>query len=78
MLRTQHDADSLTMTSISSIQASTAAAAASPKPAEPPKAAAPAASTSAGPAATLQLSQKALALLKGDKDWQPGATVDNF
>jgi hypothetical protein len=31
-----------------------------------------------GPAATVNLSQKALALLKGDKDWTPGATIDSI
>jgi len=29
-----------------------------------------------GPAATVNLSQKALAWLKGDKDWTPGQTLD--
>jgi hypothetical protein len=66
------------MTSVSHVAASTAAAAtvSSQAPAAPkPKAVA---APSAGPAATLQLSQKALAKLQGDKDWQPGMKVDNF
>ena len=32
---------------------------------------------SAGPAATLQLSQQALAHVNNDTDWQPGAKVDS-
>ena len=29
-------------------------------------------------AATVDLSQKALALLKGDKDWTPGQIIDSY
>ena len=67
------------MTSVSSLNAAAAAAASSTRAAAP-KAEAPraAAAAGAGPAATVQLSQRALALLKGDKDWQPGMKIDSF
>ena len=31
-----------------------------------------------GPAATIELSQKALAMINGDKDWKPGAKIDSY
>ncbi|HLZ25749.1 MAG TPA: hypothetical protein VKV73_00330 [Chloroflexota bacterium] len=71
------------MTSLSGVVAGTAPAAittstslaaiASPKPV-----AQPANPASIGPAATLNLSQAALAKLKGDQDWKPGLAVDSF
>jgi hypothetical protein len=68
------------MSSVSSVQTNTAAApVASTQSAEAAKPIAkPASMANAGPAATLQLSQQALAKLKGDKDWQPGAKIDSF
>lgn len=71
-------ADAWPMSSITTVHGTTTTApVASPKPTEASKpAGAPASPANAGPAATLQLSQKALAKLKGDKDWQPGQTID--
>jgi hypothetical protein len=69
------------MSSISPIHAAAAAASVAPvkeaatKPDAAPKGAA---ALPAGPAATVQLSQKALAALKGDKDWQPGQHIDSL
>jgi hypothetical protein len=66
------------MTSISSVGASTASAAITRNPSVASSAAPQqvAQSTSPGPAATVSLSQKALAWIKGDKDWTPGQTID--
>jgi hypothetical protein len=69
------------MTNLSPVGASTApyavagstsiAALATPKPV---------ASTASnnGPAATFELSQAALARIKGDKDWKPGQPIDSW
>jgi len=69
------------MTSISGVAAGTAPAAITTSTSlasiAAPKAVAQVA-VSAGPAATVNLSQKALALLKGDRDWKPGQTIDSY
>jgi hypothetical protein len=81
------------MTSISPVAASPAPAAvtsntstslaaiATPKPvaaATPTAAARPAKPVAATPAATVDLSQQALAMIKGDKDWKPGQKIDSY
>jgi hypothetical protein len=69
------------MTSISPVAASTApapvtsntsiAAIAEPKPVAQ-------AAPSNGPAATIELSEKALAMINGDRDWKPGMKIDSY
>jgi hypothetical protein len=73
------------MTSLSHVAAKPAVVAATPSKTGPvtseaavaislPK---PKAAASAGPAATVQLSDAARAKMQGDKDWTPGTKVDN-
>ena len=69
------------MTSISPVAANTApapvtnntsiVAIAEPKPVAK-------ATPSIGPAATIDLSQKALAMINGDRDWKPGMKIDSY
>jgi hypothetical protein len=65
----------------SSTQPSASVQAASSSTVAAPTAAKPATTNAAanyGPAATVQLSNKALALIKGDKDWTPGTPIDSI
>ena len=65
------------MTSVNSVRPAAPSPAPAPSTPAAPKVAAPAAAP-ATPAATLQLSQRAQALLRGDKDWKPGQRIDSF
>jgi hypothetical protein len=69
------------MTSISGVVAGTAPAAITTSTSlasiAAPKAVAQVA-VKIGPAATLDLSQAALAKIKGDKDWRPGMSLDSI
>ena len=69
------------MTSISPVAANTAPAAVTSNTSiaaiaerKPVAQAAP----NVGPAATIELSQKALAMVKGDRDWKPGMKIDSY